>query len=336
MSPVDPTERHSGLVRSIVFFGLDGRFSTQLLQALARSDLSPLLVVRGEPEPKTLRGPFVRALPARTPPLKKLFGRKSKGERGAYDLVKAAHGLGIDVLETSDPGTPQVRAQIQKLLPEAFVVAGFHRLLPRSVLELARLGGLNVHPGALPEERGPAPLFWALKEGRTRLFFSIHVLDEGEDTGDVVRRGELRFTPGLDGQTILGKCAEAAAPHLIAALRDLLAGQIVRTPQRRGVHTRKPRPEFRDGRIDPGRTAEEVFTFVAGCASAYPLFAECGGDRFFIKGALSYELEGRMVAEYVLTGEKMLLRCTPGIVELELKADGALFSSEYRDSASEG
>ena len=83
--------------------------------------------------------------------------------------------------------------------------------------------------------------------------------------------------------------------------------------------------------MNPNRRALEVFTYVAACADNYPLFVECGGDRFFIQGAVSYDEEATMAFEYLLTGDRLILRCEPGVVELALKPGGALFTAEYTD-----
>jgi methionyl-tRNA formyltransferase len=312
----------------LVFFGVDGPFSTIPLDALARTDLKPSLVVHGLENAHRLR-PIVEHLRARPGLLERLVPKSGGGSAGG--LAAEAHRRGIDVVRTDDANCAAVRSQIEKAAPVAFVVAGFPHLLSRELIALFPRGGLNVHPGRLPEERGAAPLFWALKAGRDRIGWTIHVVDEGEDSGDVVASGELELERGTDGQQILRRCAEAALPSLIKSLRGLIDGDLVRMPQAEERAGRCPRPQFRDGRIDPGKTAEEVFTFVGGCAASYSVFAECGGDRFFIKRALSYDMGASLAFEYVLTGDRLLLRCAPGIVELELKEEGAIFTATYSE-----
>jgi methionyl-tRNA formyltransferase len=323
-------------MRRLVFFGMDGGFSTALLKALVASDLAPVLVVVGVPQPKTTRAPLVER---RSPRSGGFFGWLAPPPTGApvaqrelpptTNLAELARAAGIEVLVTSDPDAVRARAIIHEVQPEAFVVAGFPCLLSPRVLELAQRGGLNVHPGRLPEERGPSPLFWALKAGRTKLGFAIHVLDEGEDTGDVVARGEYEIEPGTEGSIALVRCAFAAAPHLVRVTRGLLVGELVRIPQPKIGASRCPRPTFRDGRIWPDRPARDVFTFAGGCASAYSLFVEIAGDRFFVAKARSWDDRATLPAEYYLSGNILLLACQPGVVELELKPEGALFSAEY-------
>jgi methionyl-tRNA formyltransferase len=308
----------------IVFFGVDGPFSTLPLEALSRTDLKPALVVHGLEKANRLR-PVVEHVRA-TPGLIDRILPKSAG-----GLAASANRLGIDAVRTDDANCPAVVSLIEKVQAEAFVIAGFPHLLSREMLARFAHGGLNVHPGRLPEERGAAPLFWALKLGRTAIGWTIHVVDEGEDSGDVVAAGELAFERGTDGQQILRRCAEAAVPALIKSVRGLIDGDLIRTPQAQERARRCPRPDFRDGRIDPDRPAEEVFTFVGGCAASYSVFAECGGDRFFIKRPLSFDPNATLAFEYVLTGDRLLLRCNPGMVELELKEEGAIFTATYSE-----
>jgi methionyl-tRNA formyltransferase len=247
------------------------------------------------------------------------------------DLSRAARALKIDTLRTTDANAARCRATIAGAAPDALVVAGFPHLLSPDVLKLAKNGGLNLHPGKLPEERGPSPLFWALREGKTQLDFTVHMLDAGEDTGDIISAGAVPFRPGTPGLDILTGCARAAAPQLVRALRGLLEGDLVRTPQSKSSAARRSRPTFRDGRIDATKSAEAVFTFAGGCAATYSIFVEVAGDRFFIRRAISYDPEAALAFEYALTGDRLLLRCNPGIVELELKEQGALFSAEYEE-----
>jgi methionyl-tRNA formyltransferase len=316
---------------SIVFFGLDGPFSIIPLRALVASGLAPSLVVHGlEKQPRALR-PIVEERSARPGLLERVMDSlRPHEERGAStDLSKAAHDLGIDVLRTSDANDPSSVVAIRSRRPDALIVAGFPHLLSKAILDLARCGGVNVHPGRLPEERGPSPLFWALKDGRTTIGFAIHILDEREDAGALLASGTIDFTPGTDGRDVLAGCATAAVPHLIGVVRSLLAGESIRFPQDEALARRRPRPKFRDGLIDPSRPARDVFTFVGGCARAYSLFVECGGDRFFVARAESYDDAATLGFEYVLTGDRLILRCSPGVVELSLREEGALFSAEY-------
>jgi methionyl-tRNA formyltransferase len=318
---------------TLVFFGMDGPFAQVPLGALSAAGLVPSLVVVGVDVPEGMRGPVLEWRPVgRSLPLwSRLAGGAPRPVDPELDLVTTAHRFGVDAVRTSDPGAARLRARLRALAPDLYVISSFPRLLSPAVLGLAARGGLNLHPGRLPAERGPAPLFWALKAGRTELIWSIHILEVGEDSGDVVAEGSYVFTPGARAQDILRGVAERASPSLVRAARDLYAGQILRRPQGRVGVGRAPRPTLADRRIDPRRQAVEVFTFAAGCAGIHRLYVECGGDRFYVEDAVDYDMEGRLPSEFVLTGDRLLLQCAPGVVELELAPGGTIFTSTYRE-----
>ncbi len=314
----------------VVYFGMDGAFSTIPLRALTNAGMRPVLVVQGVDKEKWRRSELFEHHPAVT---KRRWLRRSKSKSSSVEhpLIEAAHQLGIDAIKTSDPASVRARAHLHGAAPDVFVVAGFPRLLEPNVLAFAKYGGLNVHPGALPAERGPSPLFWSLKSGAQRLTVTIHIVDEGEDSGDIVATTPYDVTPGADAQSILAGCASAASPLLVRALRSLIAGDIVRTKQSRLGIGRCPRPKFRDGLIDTSYPALAVYTWVAAFARWVSLFTECGGDRFFIEGAISYDADVALTFEYALTGDRLVLACRPGVVELRLRPEGALFSAEYAE-----
>lgn len=318
----------------IVFFGMNSGYSVTPLNALVQAGLTPRLVVVGVEPMANERRPLVVHHPFRPGRFRRVVDAVLPGEDLPLPkLVQAAHALGLDAMVTSDANALRSRARIASVEPEVFVVAGFPRLLDVPLLRLATLGGLNVHPGKLPEQRGAAPLFWTLKSGSNEVTYSIHVLDEGEDSGDIVAQGKFTFEPGTHGRLVLEQCAELAAPDLVEAVQCIGAGTLRRQPQAKIGIGRCPRPKFRDARVDPKRPAREVFTFIGGCADSYPLFAECGGDRFFIERAVSFDPNGTLPCEFMLTGERLLLECGPGLVEVELRRDGgAIFAAEYHET----
>lgn len=316
----------------VAFLGLHGAFSTVPFEALIQAGLDIPLVVLGIDTRPGARPTteLIRARPSFWARQRARLRRPPESGVKA-NLIECAHAHGVDVIRTSWANQHGVVTRLRQLDLDAFVVCGFPHLLGSEILAVPRFGGLNLHPGALPKERGPAPVFWALKEGRTTLSWTIHMLDEREDAGDIVFQGQTDFSPGSGGQAILRQIAESAVPSLVGAVRALCDGDLVRIPQDDTQARRRPRPRFRDGLIDAGRSAEEVYTFVSACAGTYSLFVESAEDRFFIESAISYDATTKTEYEWVLTGDRLILRCQPGVVELQLKPDGVLFAAEYED-----
>jgi methionyl-tRNA formyltransferase len=72
------------------------------------------------------------------------------------------------------------------LRPDMMVVAAYGKILPREVLSLAPLGCYNVHASLLPAYRGAAPIQWAIINGEDHTAVTVHFVDEGIDTGDIL------------------------------------------------------------------------------------------------------------------------------------------------------
>lgn len=91
---------------------------------------------------------------------------------------------GMDLLL---PGTPAgVAAMLAGYEPDLLLVYGFNWRLPREVLELPRLGVLNVHPSALPKYRGPSPVPWTIRNGDPFMGLTIHRMTERIDAGPIL------------------------------------------------------------------------------------------------------------------------------------------------------
>jgi len=137
----------------------------------------------------------------------------------------------------SDAALAFVRAQAPDV-----VVTLVHQIVKRPLLEIPRLGVVNVHPGLLPELRGIQPYFWALAARHRCAGATIHLIeDETIDTGRVLARAEHATWPGLSVMLNYYLTAQAAARLLPRCLDSLAAGRLVPHPQAEGgVYRRWP------------------------------------------------------------------------------------------------
>jgi methionyl-tRNA formyltransferase len=76
------------------------------------------------------------------------------------------------------------------LSPDLIVVAAFGQILPRKILEIPKMGCINVHPSLLPKYRGAAPMNWIIIRGEVKTGVTIMLMDEGLDTGDILSQEE--------------------------------------------------------------------------------------------------------------------------------------------------
>jgi methionyl-tRNA formyltransferase len=115
---------------------------------------------------------------------------------------------------------------------DLFALASYGRILPQALLDVPRLGSLNVHPSLLPQYRGATPIPSALRNGERRTGVSIMLMDAGMDTGEIVRQEPVDIEPGETLGELHDRLAVIGA-ELLGEVLDLAAqGNLTSYPQR--------------------------------------------------------------------------------------------------------
>lgn len=152
--------------------------------------------------------------------------------KARVDQICAEHGLertlrpGIAVRHVASVNAPECHAVLQTLRPRAVAVYGT-RLLKRETLSSVNAPFINYHAGLNPKYRGQSGAYWALRQGDAdHAGLTIHLVDQGVDTGEVLYQARSNFTKADNFQTYhFAQMAQAAA-LMIQALEDALAGRL--------------------------------------------------------------------------------------------------------------
>jgi len=190
----------------------------------------------------------------------------------APPVKSAAQRLQIPVLQPerikSKDGKRQLAfvEELRAFAADVIVVAAYGRILPREVLELPRLGCLNVHASLLPKYRGAAPINWAIVRGETETGISIMQMDEGLDTGDVLATDKLEILPDDDAESLKYALSVIGATLLVRTLDEIAAGNPPKpVPQSTlGEPTLAPPLSKEDGRLDWSQTTEQIILRING------------------------------------------------------------------------
>ncbi len=180
-------------------------------------------------------------------------------------VKEAAIGLGIPI---GQPATikknDEFRAQLTSLQPDAIIVVGYGRIIPQWMIDLPRLGNLNLHASLLPKYRGAAPIQWAIANGESVTGVTTMRIDAGLDTGDILLQREMPILREDTAETLAPRLAAVGAELMVETLRALESGQLHSTPQNHAEATLAPILKKEDGRMDFSRSANDLFNRMRG------------------------------------------------------------------------
>jgi methionyl-tRNA formyltransferase len=205
-------------------------------------------------------------------------------------------------------------AALTAFAPDAICVACFTRRLPSALLALPRFGCLNAHPSLLPEHRGPDPLFWTFHAGASETGVTIHQMDDGFDTGPILKQSRVAIVEGEAESALEARLATLAGGLLVEALAGLRAGTLLPTPQDAARATTQSWPTAADYTIPASWSARRAYAFASGIAErGQPMtLIASDGARFRLAEPLGYDALATPSAPWRLDGDLLTLACAPG------------------------
>src|SRR5208337_2736920 len=191
---------------------------------------------------------------------------RGRGMEVAVSPVKeAAMRLGIAVAQPATiKNNAEFRDQLTTINPDAIIVVGYGRIIPQWMIDLPRLGNLNLHASLLPKYRGAAPIQWAIASGESATGVTTMRIDAGLDTGDILMQREMSIAAEDTAETLGPKLASVGANLMVETLRGLGNGEVRPTPQDHSQATLAPILKKEDGRMDFARSAKDLFNRLRG------------------------------------------------------------------------
>jgi methionyl-tRNA formyltransferase len=235
----------------IVFMGTPG-FAVPSLDILIRNDY-PIVTVVTQPDRPKGRG----RIPA-PPPIKELAGK-----------------YGLPLVQPERLRTTEFTDYFSGIRPDLAVVVAFGQILPREILEIPKMGCINVHPSLLPKYRGAAPVNWALIRGEEKTGVTIMLMDEGMDTGDILTQEETMIEPMETFGKLNDRLADMGARLLLKTIDMVASGNSTRRPQDASLATYAPRLKKEDGLIQWDAYVQQTVNLIRGLSPtpcAYTFF----------------------------------------------------------------
>jgi methionyl-tRNA formyltransferase len=303
----------------IVFFGSPS-FAVPTLEALRAAGHDVALVVSQPGKP---------------------VGRKA--EITDPPVASLAKSLGMLVFQPPTLKDDGAFARLAEARADAFVVAAYGKILAQRVLDLPRLGCLNVHGSLLPRWRGASPVQASILAGDEKTGVSIMKMEAGMDTGPVYTMTETEIGEDEDSASLGARLAAMGAGALVEAL-SFLGGEEGRTavpiPQDEARATYCPKIAREDARVDWTRPAAELVRRSRAFTPWPGLFTIRRNARVKLSG-LHLAADGPWVREgaerpspgtVLEAGSRVVVACGEGVVAVAmLQAEGrkALAAADF-------
>jgi methionyl-tRNA formyltransferase len=236
-------------------------------------------------------------------------GRKRELTPPPVKIEAIKHG--IPVLQPERLRRSDTIDELKRLQPDLIVTAAYGQILPKSVLDIPRLGCINVHASLLPRYRGGAPIHYAVMNGDPVTGVTIMYMAEGLDTGDMISRIEVPITEEDTTGSMFVKLSVSGAELLKETLPKLARGEAQREPQREELASYAPNIQRENERIAWERTSLELFNHIRGLNPFPGAFTTWNGEVF------------KVWASRLKNGERSATgnRAAPGTV-LQVSSDG--------------
>jgi len=229
----------------------------------------------------------------------------------------------------------ELRAHLEAIAPDAIVVVAYGRIIPRWMLDLPRLGCINLHGSLLPKYRGAAPIQWAVAMGEPVTGNTTMLLEEGLDTGPILLQQELAIEPEWTSVEVFARLSEIGAPLVVETLAGLAGGSIVPKQQDHAQATLARILEREDGRMDfAAHTADELWHRWRGFQPWPGAFTTLDGKKLIVHRVrpIAGEFAGQP-GDLRIEVERLLVCCAQGswleLVELQLEGKKRLPAAEF-------
>ena len=192
---------------------------------------------------------------------------RGRGQRVAASAVKeAAAETGARIYQPESVKSEAAQDFFAQIKPDAVVIIAYGQIIPRRLLEIPRLGWMNLHASLLPKYRGAAPIAWAIINGEEKTGLTTMRLDPGLDTGPILLQREIEIGEDETAPELAGRMAEMGAPLVTESLTRWDRGEVAPLPQDPEQASYAPILTKEHGRIDWGRTAGEIYNRIRGLA----------------------------------------------------------------------
>lgn len=201
-------------------------------------------------------------------------------------LKPVAEAAGIPVLQPHSLKTEEALAAVAALRPDLLIVMAYGQILSRELLDIPRIGSVNLHASLLPRHRGASCIQAAISAGDQETGVTLMHIVQALDAGDIIARIVRPLSPQDTGEQVHDDLSVLAARLLMETLPSIEAGTALRQPQDEGLVTYAPKLLRHHGELDWSRPAPELERQIRAYSpwpGTYTMFTDARGKRKKLK-----------------------------------------------------
>jgi methionyl-tRNA formyltransferase len=190
---------------------------------------------------------------------------RGRGRYVSFSPVKeVALAANIPVFQPEKIRALESEHFLREANPDAIVIIAYGQIIPERLLNIPRLGWINLHASLLPKYRGAAPIQWAIANGESATGITTMRIDAGMDTGDILLQRETPIGPTETTPQLAERLSELGAPLMAETLRGLRDNTLKLEPQDPCAATLAPLLKKEGGQINWQQPAQAIYNRMRG------------------------------------------------------------------------
>lgn len=205
---------------------------------------------------------------------------------------------------------------LKKLAPDLMITCAFGQILSQEILDIPRLGVINIHASLLPSYRGASPIHYAILNGEKKTGITIMKTDIGIDTGDIMFSEEVDILSNETCGELFERLSILGANCIQKALDLLESGKAVFTPQNHEKATLTKIIKKEHAFIDWSNSAEDIYNQVRAFNPAPIAFTLYNGQPFKVFECEVVDFNGN-AGEVLSSNKELIVACGKGAISLK-------------------
>lgn len=167
-----------------------------------------------------------------------------------------------------------IQRKVKQLKPDLIIVYSMSQLLKKEIIEIPKYGCINLHPSFLPKYRGANPIFWQYFYEEKFFGVTLHFIDDGEDTGDIIYQEEYYVQKGTKLENVVNRYMEIGTSLIQKALNNI--DNLPRKKQPKGSPTPRAKnvndKEYKELILKKTKVVESLFHFICGTENYFNMW----------------------------------------------------------------